>query len=462
MLMALLILPLALLSQNNARFAGSWTGKLTVGAMKLRIGLNFKDTTGVLLATLDSPDQGAYGIKMDKTTITGDAIKVEAASMRATYEATMLPGDSLLEGKWMQGGQTFDLLLHKGERPATLKRPQEPKPPFPYQVQEVKFTNQKVGIELAGTLTIPAGKGPFPAVVLVTGSGPQNRDEEIMGHKPFLVIADYLSRNGIAVLRFDDRGVGQSKGKFSKATTYDFADDAEAAFTFLEKQPLIDKNHVGLAGHSEGGIIAPIVAARNKDVDFIILLAGTGVDGAQILIAQTTRIMEGFGGKPYNIAETTKLNAELYRIVKNEPDSATAMKLMVQAVELAVKSDTSIAESEKNSQVKQSIAGLPVMTSPWMRTFLILDPQQYLSKVKCAVLSLNGSKDVQVPCDMNQQAIEKALKAGGNKNYKIQKLDGLNHLFQHCATGMPAEYSTIEETFAPEALSAMKDWILRK
>jgi len=462
MLIIILLLPLAVLSQNNARFAGSWTGKLTVGALQLRLGLNFKDTTGVLMATLDSPDQGAYGIKMDKATITGDVIKVEAAAMRAAYEGSILPGDSLLQGNWIQGGQSFDLLLHKIEKPVTLKRPQEPKPPFPYHTQEVKFTNQKAGIELAGTLTMPEGKGPFPAVVLVTGSGPQNRNEEVMGHKPFLVIADYLSRNGIAVLRFDDRGVGQSQGNISRATTFDFADDAEAAFTFLLKQTLINKNHVGLAGHSEGGIITPIVAARNRDVNFIILLAGTGIDGEQLLIAQTTMMMEVSGGKPGEIAEARKLNAELYRIVKKEPDSAAAMKLMEQAVGQAVKSDTGIAENEKDSQVKQITAGLPVMTSPWIRAFLTLDPQQYLMKVKCAVLSLNGSKDVQVPCDMNQQAIEKALKAGGNKNFRIQKMEGLNHLFQHCETGMPGEYSTIEETFAPEALSVMRDWILRK
>lgn len=283
-----------------------------------------------------------------------------------------------------------------------------------------------------------------------------------MGHKPFLIIADYLSRNGIAVLRCDDRGVGQSRGIFGKATTYDFADDAEAAFTFLGKQPLIDKNHVGLAGHSEGGIIAPIVAARNKDVNFIILLAGTGVDGEQILVAQVIKMMEVSGDKPGKVEEARKLNAQLFRIVKEEPDSATAMMLMVKAVEQAIKADTGIVASEKDSQVQQISAGLPVMTTPWMRTFLVLDPRQYLSKVKCSVLSLNGSKDVQVPCDMNQQAIEKALKAGGNKNYKIQKLEGLNHLFQHCTTGLPNEYASIEETFAPEALSAMKDWILRK
>lgn len=176
MFIALSMLPLVVLSQNNARFAGSWAGKLNVGAMKLRLGLNIKDTTGMLVATLDSPDQGAYGIPMDKTTITGDAIKVESVAMNASYEASILPGDTLLQGKWLQSGKTFDLLLHKVEKSVIPKRPQEPKPPFPYKEEEVKFVNQKAGIELAGTLTIPNGKGPFPAVVLITGSGPQNRN----------------------------------------------------------------------------------------------------------------------------------------------------------------------------------------------------------------------------------------------------------------------------------------------
>jgi len=461
MLIAFIIFPFVALPQNSNRFAGSWSGRLDIGAIKLRLGLNFRDTSGILAATLDSPDQGAYGIKTDKTTVEGGVIRVEANALMASYEGTIQQGDTLISGKWLQGGKTFDLLLHKTIKPVKLKRPQEPKPPYPYKEEEVKITNEKAGIELAGTLTLPAGKGPFPAVVLITGSGPQNRNEELMGHKPFLVIADYLSRNGIAVLRYDDRGVGQSKGEFGRATTFDFADDAEAAFVFLEKHPLVDKKRTGLAGHSEGGIIAPIVASRNKNVDFIILLAGTGVDGEQILNAQTAKIMGAEGAKPFEIEKILKLNSEIYQIVKHEHDSAVAMKLMTNAIEKYVRSDTSIKENDKESQIRQSAAGLSPMTSPWMRAFLVLDPRQYLVKVKCPLLDINGSKDLQVPCEMNQQAIEKALNSGGNKDYKIIKLEGLNHLFQHCKTGSPAEYSDIEETFAPEALQAVKDWILR-
>ena len=389
--------------------------------MKLRIGLNIKDSTGILTATFDSPDQGAYGIKTDKTTATGDAVKVETNALMASFEGTMLPGDSLINGKWNQGGQSFELLLHKSVNAIKLKRPQEPNPPYPYKTEEVKFSNKKAGIELAGTLTLPQGQGPFPAVVLISGSGPQNRNEEIMSHKPFFVLADYLSRNGIAVLRYDDRGVGKSGGKFAKASTFDFADDAEAAFEFMETNPLIDKKHAGLAGHSEGGIIAPIVASRNKDVDFIVLLAGTGVNGEQILNAQTAKILEAGGARTLKIAETLNLNSKLYQIVKHERDSTAAMNQMKQTVIQYFKSDTTIKSAEKDAQIKQSTASLGYMTSIWMRTFLVLDPQQYLTKVKCPVLDLNGSKDLQVPSKMNQQAIENALKKGRNKDFTIKE-----------------------------------------
>jgi uncharacterized protein len=461
-LIAIFVNPLNVFAQNNKRYVGSWTGQLSVGAMKLNLGLNFRDTTGIIIATLDSPDQGAYGIKTDKTSLAADHIKVEANALMASYEGTMQPGDSIVKGRWMQGGQTFDLLLHKVAKPSKPTRPQEPKPPYPYKEEEVRFKNEKAGIELAGTLTIPEGMGPFPAVVLISGSGPQNRNEEIMGHKPFLVIADYLSRKGIAVLRYDDRGVGKSLGQFGKATTYDFADDAEAAFVFLENQPLIDKHNVGLVGHSEGGIITPIIASRNKDVDFIVLLAGTGLTGEQILLAQSDKILEASGTNAYEINETHRLNAEIYRIIEQEPDSALAMKLMLRSTEQYIRADTSIKESEKDDRLKESVANLSYMTSPWMRAFLVLDPQQFLEKTNCPVLVLNGSNDLQVPCDMNQQAVEKALKVGKNKDFKILKLEGLNHLFQHCKTGSPNEYSGIEETFAPEALTAIKDWIVKK
>jgi len=307
LILSFILLPTLMLAQQNQRFKGSWMGKLNLGAIQLRLGINLSvDNNSKFTALLDSPDQNAFGIKTDTTIISGDNITIKVKKLLAGYEGTIVQGDSLINGKWTQGGQTFDLNIKKMLAPVVLKRPQEPKPPFPYKSEEVTFLNEKANIELAGTLTIPEGKGPFPAVVMVTGSGQQNRDEALMGHKPFLVIADYLTRNGIAVLRYDDRGTAKSKGVFATSTTFDFADDAEAGLTWLKKQPLIDEKHLGIAGHSEGGLIAPIIASRNKNVNFIILLAGPGISGIEILMAQTELISQKSGIKPEIIQESLK------------------------------------------------------------------------------------------------------------------------------------------------------------
>lgn len=458
----LLLLPTLMFAQQKQRFAGSWMGKLSVNTIQIRLGINLSiDKNGMITATMDSPDQNAYGIKTDTTIITGDNITIKIRKMMATYEGTMTGGDSLINGKWTQGMQTFDLNLKKMLAPVVLNRPQEPKPPFPYKSNEVTFLNEKANVELAGTLTIPEGKGPFPAVVMVTGSGAQNRDEALMGHKPFLVIADYLTRNGIAVLRYDDRGIAKSKGVFATSTSFDFADDAEAGLTWLKKQPLIDQKHVGIAGHSEGGLIAPIVASRNKDVNFIILLAGPGLTGEDIVMAQSELISQKSGVNPDDIRKSLDLNKALFDIVKKEPDNAKAKDACKKLLEEAIGNENSMTDAQKEAQIKAIDAKIDPLVSPWYRTFLVLDPKQFLTKTKCPVLALNGTKDVQVPYKEDLEAIDKYLKLAGNKNYTIMKIEGVNHLFQHAETGLPSEYGTIEETFAPEALKAMRDFILK-
>ena len=458
----LLLFPSLMIAQQNQRFVGPWMGKLNVGTIQLRLGINLSvDNAGKITALLDSPDQNSFGIKTDSTVISGDNITVKASKLMASYVGTMTPGDSVINGKWTQGAQTFDLNLKKALTPVVLKRPQDPKPPFPYKSEEVTFHNEKANIDLAGTLTIPEGKGPFPAVILVTGSGPQDRDEALMGHKPFLVIADYLSRNGIAVLRYDDRGVANSKGTFATGTTFDFADDAEAGLTWLKKQPLIDVKKVGLAGHSEGGLIAPIVASRNNNVNFIILIAGPGVSGKDILIAQSTLISEKSGIKPEEIEKTSKLNKAIYEAVMNEKDNTIALANAKKIMADAINKENSLSETEKAAQINTIEAKITPLLSPWFRTFMELDPKQYLLKTKCPVLALNGTKDLQVPYQVDLEAIDKYLKQAGNKNYTIMKIEGVNHLFQHADTGLPTEYGTIEETFAPEALKAMSDFILK-
>lgn len=322
-------------------------------------------------------------------------------------------------------------------------RYQEPIKPYPYKEEEVYIENGD--IILAATLTLPNGNQKFPAVVLVSGSGAQNRDEELMGHRPFLVIADYLTRNGIAVLRYDDRGFAKSTGDFASATTFDFATDARAAVNYLKTRKEINSEHIGLIGHSEGGIIAPLVAVDEPELDFIVLLAGCAVRGDSILMMQADLIAEASGVNNIQREETAKTNRKIYDMIiqnKSRDEIITVLSSVM---------DTEIAKNEAF-----------VVTNPWFRTFINYDPFPTLSKVKCRVLAINGTKDLQVPYRENVNAIDEALKKGGNKQYKIMVMDGLNHLLQHCETGLPNEYAEIEETISPEVLQLIKDFIIQK
>jgi hypothetical protein len=281
------MLTISLYAQNTTNrsiLPGSWMGKLSTNGIDLRLVFNLKlNDNDSLIATLDSPDQGAKNIPMGIVILDDKKLTIKAPALLGEYNGT-ITSDSTIDGTWTQRGASFTVNLKKLKAAFTVNRPQEPKPPFPYTSEDVTFINNKFNIKLAGTLTIPAGPGPFKAVIMITGSGAQNRNEELMGHKPFLVIADYLSRNGIAVLRYDDRGVGGSQGNYSEATSEDLATDAEAAFNYLKNNPKINQKEIGFIGHSEGGLIAPIVAVSNHDVGFIVSLAGPGVTGQQIII----------------------------------------------------------------------------------------------------------------------------------------------------------------------------------
>ncbi len=443
---------------DNRSITGSWLGKINTGAIELRVIFNLSVAgNDSLVATLDSPDQGAKNIKLGPVTFTGKTLKISAAVLMAEYNGT-IKNDTLITGTWMQGGATLPLDLVKLKSAFTIDRPQEPKPPFPYRSEDVTFTNNKFNITLAGTVTIPQGTGPFPAVILITGSGPQNRDEEIMGHKPFLVIADYLTRHGIAVLRYDDRGVGKSQGTSSGATTADLATDAEAAFDFLKSYPDINPKFIGLLGHSEGGLIAPMVASSNPSVAFIVSLAGPGVTGEQIILRQAQDISRLSGVSESAIKENTEINKRLYAVLKEEKDNQKAeVKIIDLYKEILDKKKTSKEDEEK--AVNQLKASFGAGSYTWFRYFIMTNPATFWSKVKCPVLALNGEKDLQVAADENLPAIEKALKSGGNRSVKTIMLPGLNHLFQHCKTGLPAEYSSIDETFSPEVLKIIADWI---
>ncbi len=337
----------------------------------------------------------------------------------------------------------------KDQADLELKRPQNPVKPYPYREEEVSYENKVQNVTLAGTLTIPQGKGPFPVVLLITGSGPQDRDESLLGHKPFLVLSDYLTRHGIAVLRADDRGIGKSTGVFANATTADFATDVEAGVAFLKTRPEVNPQKIGLVGHSEGGVIAPMVAARNKDVAFIVMMAGTGVPGDQVLPAQSEAIEVASGKDPSEAAKSAAKEKEMLALVETEKDPAILEK------ELQEKMKGEVPDAQIGMQIKQ-------ITSPWFRYFLTYDPATALRKVRCPVLAINGALDKQVLPSQNLPAIRKALEEGGNKHFEADELPGLNHLFQTAKTGAPAEYSQIEETMSPVALEKISEWILKQ
>lgn len=451
--------PMLALSDLEQSLVGTWQGELSLGQMKLRLVLHFENTDGRLSATMDSPDQGAKGITVDSVLVEGDSLRLKLTSLGAAYNAVYYAKGDSLSGTFMQAGMDLPLTLLETDSPIEVKRPQEPQPPFPYTSEEVTFFNERDSITLAGTFTVPDSGEPFPAVVLISGSGPQNRNEEVFGHKPFMVIADYLTRHGIAVLRFDDRGVGESEGDFFTATSEDFASDVEAAVRYLKRRTEIDPSSIGLIGHSEGGIIAPMVAVENDEIAFIVLLAGTGVPGSEVVSSQEKRIMETSGLDSVLVRKQAALSREMLKIAVS--DIALADK-RVDLREFMEARRELIPEEQWDEEMLTDVmidAQIEQYLSPWMQFFLTYDPSIALRKVDCPVLVLNGELDLQVIPEQNLPAIEVALQEGENTSYKIVELEGLNHLFQHAESGHPTEYSRIEETFAPEALEIMTAWI---
>jgi hypothetical protein len=444
-----------------AGIEGDWSGVLDIGAIQLHLALHLsRAADGSLTGALDSIDQGAKGIPLSKVTENDRSLVIEIKAVGATYQAERNADGSEITGTFTQRGQDLPLTFHRGA-PPELVRPQNPKKPYPYDEEGVIYDNPKSGNKLAGTLTLPRSPGPHPAVLLITGSGPQDRDEALMGHRPFLVIADYLTRRGIAVLRVDDRGVGKSTGKFQGATTVDFAGDARASVDFLKTRKDIDPQQIGLIGHSEGGIIAPMLASESSDIAFIVMLAGPGVTGEEILIGQQYLISRAMGMREDVAEKNNETERYILETIQGEKDDAAAQRKVREGLE---KMSESMTEDQRGA-VKETIANLEkemqTLTSPWFRAFLSYDPRPALKKVKVPVLAMNGALDLQVPPHQNLPAIAAALEAGGNPDYEIVKLPHLNHLFQTAQTGAPTEYAKIEETFAPVALQVLGDWIGR-
>ena len=409
--------------------AGTWHGELSVPGGSMMLVFHFDPAE----CAIDSPDQGAYGIPAEIKTLNAAKAHVEVPSLGASFEGNLMFG--LLVGKFRQSGLEFPLSLKRGD--IERKRPQTPAGPYPYTEEEVTFTNPEDGAVLSGTLTYPADFSPqTPVVLLVSGSGLQNRDEEVYSHKPFLVIADHLARNGVACLRYDDRSAGKSTGNAAGATTETFKKDALAGLEYL--RGLGKFSRIGLAGHSEGGTIAFLLAGEGK-TDFIISLAGTATDGATVLIEQNRKILNGSGIPETAVNDYCEVLAKLYA----DPDM-TAEELDQIATALP-------------PAMKQNIHSVRETKDPWVAHFISFDPAGSIMNITCPVLALNGENDVQVIAESNIPRLKELLKDNG-KNV-IKTYPGLNHLFQHSETGMPDEYGKIEETMSTEVLNDITDWI---
>ena len=467
-----LILAIAVPLAPQAR-AGSgdppvtWTGTVDLpDSMKLEFSVELSKDSG----TITIPLQHAKDIPLDGVSVTAKELRFGVSSSGAAWELAVAEDGKSATGVLKQGGAEFKTTMRRlaaGEAVVKdLVRPQEPKPPFPYATTEVAFENPAAKATLAGTLSAPNGDGPFPCVVMVTGSGPQDRDEALLGHRPFLVIAEHLTRHGIAVLRYDDRGTAKSTGTFVTATSDDFAEDALAAVEFLKTRKEIDAKRIGILGHSEGGLIAPICAAKSKEVAFIVLLAGTGLSGAELMPIQMRLVSAALGAPAAEAELQGKDGAEIFALMLAGKSDAEVKERIRLAVARAYEADPDtkdLAPDAKQKKIDQAVEMQSAeLLGVWFRRFLAMDPRENLRKVTCPVLAVNGALDLQVPAKENLPRIEKALKDGGNKDVTIVEFPGLNHLFQTCKTGAPTEYGASEETISPVVLETVTSWIRKR
>jgi len=453
------------LEENNPRFTGSWLGNLIVNEnVSMRIGIEVTTDNDSLIAKMASVDQGVYGIDVNSIIVKGDTVILNVAQMGVTYEG-IFTADTTIDGHFIQGDRPpLVLNLSKVESiPGTPPpRHQIPKKPYPYNEEEIEFTNSLSGLKIAGTLTYPKRGRDFSAVVLITGSGPNDRDETIWGHKVFLVLADQLTRKGIVVLRLDDRGVGGSTGDHNTASMSDFADDAFAAVEYLIGRSDINIAKIGLIGHSLGADIAPLTANRNENVDFVVLMAGAGVTLAETIHMQTEHIYTRNGASNRAINLNRRINQAVFDIGKSKTDRIgmeTALKIEFKKLE---------PELAQLSTEDKKRAELPDVLNPEdyygflsenMRFDLSYNPSDELARLTIPILILAGERDTQVSAEFNVPLIQAALQRAGNTNVTTRIFPEVNHLFQTCETGEIDEYNQIGETIAPDVLKKISDWI---
>ncbi len=415
----------------------------------LVLTIHFTDST----CELYSPMQTTDPIPVSKWSLTGNNLNIECKSIGLKMNLTR--HDSVFSGYWKQGLLKENITFFPTDTLFRMRRPQTPQPPYRFDEETVTadYTDSQGNkVHLEGTLTVPRGSATrYPCLVLVSGSGQQNRDEELMQHRPFLVIADHLASKGIAVLRYDDRGVGSSTGPLDSADTRLFAEDAEAIFNAVRRNPHVDPKRLGIGGHSEGGAIAPMVAARNKDVKFVVMLAGQGSKGLDVMLQQNEAIFRAAGISDNLLNTRMACMRELFNL-----SQGTSPKEIKAIIDRHIDGLTKEQVDSVGLGRGTAAAFKQQIDSRWMQSFLTLDPAEYLPLVKCPVLALNGSKDTQVLPHPNLEQVKQLCPQAD-----CRELPNLNHLFQHCTTGSPDEYLLIEETFAPEALQAIADWILK-
>jgi uncharacterized protein len=427
---------------------GNWLGTLEVPNGKLRLAWKVQaNAAGGYNASVDSIDQGAHGLPVDEVIFEPPQVRFTMKRLGASYAGQVDEGGRRIRGQWTQGGTSLPLDFERSEgEPPRLHRPQDPKPPFPYVAEDVTY--ESGGVTLAGTLTRPNGDGPFPALLLLSGSGPQDRDEQIFGHRPFAVIADHLSRRGCAILRVDDRGVGKSTGRLADATMDDLAADALAGIRFLRARKEIDPKRLGILGHSEGAVVGPLAATKSGEVRLLVLLAPPAVPGKEILYAQGEAIARASGVPPEGIERNRVMQTRIVETIIGASGADEARRELEAVI-------AEVPEAQRASARAQ----IASFTSPNLKSFLAVDPQALLRKLRVPVLALFGEKDLQVLPSQNAGRLEAALRAAGNSDYRVRILPGLNHLFQPAKTGAPSEYAKIDETFSPAALDAIAEWL---
>lgn len=461
-LLALVCLPFTTFAQNN--FDGTWGGALD-GVQNLRMAFNVSGhKAGQPVATMDVPAQGAKDIPCDTVVIEGDSIHIKVVKINGRYDGKLAEVNRI-DGLWTQNGMSIVLNLDRIEGKIQLNRPQTPKGPFPYNSDDVLFYNENKSIVYGATITTPKGEGEHPALILITGSGPQNRDEELFQHKPFAVVADHLTRNGYVVLRVDDRGVGKTTGDHTHSTSADFAEDVMAAIEYLKKRKEVDKKKIGLYGHSEGGLIAQMVAAKSKDVDFIVLMASPGVKTPQLMAEQNEALLKSMGFPDEQVSGYISMYKNIIAGLLSATTREAAEKNIRKAIDdwkavtdkATVEAMTGIKDHD--SEQKFFYEFVRLYDNKWMMYFLRHDPKPVLEQLDCKVLALNGDKDIQVISRSNLEGIAKALANSKSKVNEVQEIEGVNHLFQECKACTAQEYGQLEQTIKPEVLDIVTTWL---